>query len=79
MDPFSAICNVVTAYITFATARFNAMPPAQQAELGAIDAAIIKTMYDDAVKVRETLSTFLVKPSWPIHPSTTTVPSKDSP
>lgn len=53
MDPVTAVCNVITAFLAFASQRFAASTPAQQAVLTTIDTQIIQDLVALADKVHD--------------------------
>ncbi len=53
MDPVTAVCNVLTAFLAFASQRFAASTPAQQAVLTTIDTQIIQDLVALADKVHD--------------------------
>lgn len=57
MDPITSWCNMVAAYLNWATTRYNGASDADKAIFSAVDAALIKDMYEHAVKLREDLVT----------------------
>lgn len=61
MDPLTATMNTVTAYINWSAARFAAASPENQKVIGDIDAALIKEMWDLAVKVHDDLGSITDK------------------
>lgn len=53
MDPFTALCRVIEAYVQLRTVEFNAMPPEEQLKVAKIRADTIEAMYAFAVKVHD--------------------------
>ncbi len=50
---FAAVCALITAYIKFASAQYDAASPADQAKLAGIHTAVLVGMYTFAVKVHD--------------------------
>lgn len=61
MDPFSALCSVIAAYVQMRTVEFNAMPPEDQVKVAKIRADTIEAMYAFAVKVHDDVGGVLGK------------------
>lgn len=61
MDPVTAACNMVTAFLTWSSARFAAATPADQAAIATIDAAMLKQLVDLVQKVHSEFGVVLDK------------------
>lgn len=55
MDPLTAFANAMTAYITYATAVFNAMPPDRQQAIATVQSEILQNMLEVALRGQERL------------------------